>query len=180
MTPATLPPSTAICAENIALLFLLHPVPDLPSRNPIDRFPIRQSGYTLSLPRERSLAGTLAFLSSLKDGPEHIPAVCVQEKPDSRSLDVLVAVNKARANDGKEVLQGIKTGFERIFVLLSRVSDGSDLAVSEGQVFSEIIAMCSARILCRLRIIPNSRKIPRQLHEGTAPGRHRCPPMAGR
>lgn len=124
MVPATLPPPAAICAENIAFLYLLHSVPDPPSRNPIDRSPIRQDGYTLSLLRERSLTGTLAFLSNLKDGPEHIPAICVQECPQSRRLNVLLAVNKARPGDGKEVLQTLKVGFEKIFVLLSRVSDG--------------------------------------------------------
>jgi hypothetical protein len=124
MTPST-PPSPAVtCAENIALLYILHSVPDPPSRNPIDRLPIHQNGYKLSLLQERGLAGTLAFLSSLKDGPEHIPAVCVQEGPQSTFLNVLLAVNKARPGDGKGVLQNLKSGFERIFVLLSRVSGG--------------------------------------------------------
>lgn len=112
------------CAENVALLHLLHTVPNLPSRNPIDLPKSRQEDYTLSLLRERSLTGMLAFLSNLKDGPEHIPAVCVQESPKSKSLNVLIAVNKENPGDGKEVLQKIKLGFERIFALLSRVSDG--------------------------------------------------------
>ena len=124
MTPST-PPSPAVtCAENIALLHLLHSVPDPPSRNPIDRLPVRQNGYTLSLLRERSLVGTLAFLSNLKDGPEHIPAVCVREGPESAFLSVLLAVNKDTPSDGEGVLQNLKLGFERIFALLSRVSDG--------------------------------------------------------
>ncbi len=123
MTPS-IPPSAVACAEKIALLYLLHSVPDLPSRNPIDRLPVRQDGYTLSLLRERSLVGTLAFLSNLKDGPEHIPAVCVQEDPKSASLSVLLAVNKARPGDGTEVLQNLKLGFEGIFALLFLVSDG--------------------------------------------------------
>ena len=119
------PASLAVnCAENIALLFLLHSVPVPPFHNPIDNPPIRQKGYTLSFTRERSLAGTLAFLSNLKDGPDHIPAVCIEETPDSASLNVLLAVNKARPGDGKEVLQSLKSGFESIFELLSRVSTG--------------------------------------------------------
>jgi hypothetical protein len=125
MTTSTPPsPAAVVCAENIALLYLLHSVPDPPSRNPIDRLPIPQNGYTLSLLQERGLAGTLAFLSNLKDGPEHIPAVCVQEGPQSAFLNVLLAVNKARPGDGKGVLQNLKLGFQRIFALLSRVSDG--------------------------------------------------------
>ena len=103
MIPNT-PPSLAVaCAENIALLYLLHSVPAPPSHNPIDSLPIRQNGYTLSFLRERSLAGTLAFLSNLKDGPDHIPAVCIEEGPDSAFLNVLLAVNKAKPGDGKEV-----------------------------------------------------------------------------
>jgi hypothetical protein len=124
MKPSTLPSTAVTCAENIALLYLLHSVPDRPSRNPIDYFPTHQNGYTLSLQRERSLVGTLAFLSNLKDGPDHIPAVCVQEGPKSAFLSVLLAVNKARPGDGKEVLQNLKLGFERIFALLSQVIDG--------------------------------------------------------
>jgi len=124
MTPNTLPSLAATCAENIALLYLLHSVPASPSHNPIGRLPLHQKGYTLSFLRERSLAGTLAFLSNLKDGPEHIPAVCVEEGPNSAFLNVLLAVNKARPSDGKEVLQNLKLGFEKIFTLLSRVSEG--------------------------------------------------------
>ena len=130
MTPATLPAATAICAENIALLFLLHSVPDRPFRNSFDNQSIRQNDYTLSLLLERSLTGTLAFLSSLKDGPENIPAVCVQEDPKSPCLNVLLAVNKARPSDGKEVLESLKAGFERIFELLSQLSDGRSTCVS--------------------------------------------------
>ncbi|KAE8440473.1 hypothetical protein EG329_007439 [Mollisiaceae sp. DMI_Dod_QoI] len=161
MTPSTLASPAVICAENIALLYLLHSVPDPPSRNPIDCLPVRPNDYTLSLLRERSLAGTLALLSNLKDGPEHIPAVGIQEDPKSVYLNVLVAVNKARPSDGNEVLQTLKLGFGKIFDLLSRVSDDG-APIVEDQVFAAIISMCSVRILCRLRFSSNSRNIPRQ------------------
>ncbi|KAF8851658.1 hypothetical protein BDZ45DRAFT_750438 [Acephala macrosclerotiorum] len=161
MTPST-PLSLAVtCAENIALLYLLHSVPDPPSHNPIDDLPIRQSGYSLSFERERNLAGTLAFLSNLKDGPEHIPAVCVEEAPKSAFLNVLLAVNKASPKDGEQVLQNIKLGFERISALLSRVL-GEGTPGVEDEIFAAIISMCSARILCRLRFVANSRKATRQ------------------
>jgi hypothetical protein len=118
-------PSPAIaCAENIALLHLLHSVPTPPSPNPIDSFQIRHEGYTLSFERERSLAGTLAFLSSISDDPKHIPAVCVEESPNSAFLSVLLAVNKVKRNDGNQVLQNLRQGFERIFAVLSQSLDG--------------------------------------------------------
>jgi hypothetical protein len=116
------PSASAITrAESIALLHLLHAVPTRPSSNPTDSLPIRPKGYTLPFERERNLAGTLAYLSSTKDDPDHIPAVCVEEIPKSASLSVLLAVNKVKRGDGNQVLQGLKQGFERIFTALSRL-----------------------------------------------------------
>jgi hypothetical protein len=119
--------AAATCAENISLLYLLHSVPAPPSHNLVDHTPLPQTGYNLSLQRERHLTSTLAFLSNLKDGPDHIPAVCVEEDADSMTLNVLLAVNKARPGDGERVLQDLKLGFERIFVLLSQTPDGECL-----------------------------------------------------
>jgi hypothetical protein len=127
MTPNTPPLLAVPCTENIALLYLLYSVPAPPTYNPIDSLPIRQKGYILSFLQEQSLAGMLVFLSNLKDSPDHIPAVCVEEDPDSAFLNVLLAVNKARPGNSKEVLQNLKLGFERIFVLLSQVSDSKCL-----------------------------------------------------
>jgi hypothetical protein len=110
-------------AESIALLHLLHPVPALPSRNSINSEQIRLGCYTLSFETELRLAGTLAFLSSITDDPDYIPALCVEEDPQSASLNVLLSVNKANQNDGNEVLQPIKQGFEQIFAVLSRLLD---------------------------------------------------------
>jgi hypothetical protein len=109
-------------AESIALLYLLHSVPTLPSSNRSDHLPFRQ-GYTLPFTKERNLASTLAFLSSTKDGPDHIPAVCVKEEPESSSISVLLAVNKGKPSDGNGVLQELKQSFERIYAILSQVSD---------------------------------------------------------
>ena len=128
MSPNTIP-NAVIRAEYISLLCLLHSVPALPSRNAIDNIPVRHSGYTLPFLRERNLAGTLAFLSNLKDGPENIPAICIEEDPDSVKLNVLLAVNRVRPNDGKAVLEELKVGFERIFALLSQASDGDLISI---------------------------------------------------
>jgi hypothetical protein len=112
------------CAEDIALLYLLHSVPVPPFRNSIDDVSLPRSGYTLSLEDERNLVGTLAFLSCVEDDPSHIPAICVKENPKLSTLSVLIAVNKATWGDGKQALQTLRRGFEKIFTILSQVKEG--------------------------------------------------------
>jgi hypothetical protein len=117
-------PSAITCAENIALLSLLHRVPVPPSLNPINNLSIRHKGYILSFRRERSLASMLAFLSSISDNPDHVTAVCVEEDHETMSLSVLLAINKAQKDDNNQIQQNMKQGFERIFAVLAQVSDG--------------------------------------------------------
>ncbi|KAF2685019.1 hypothetical protein K458DRAFT_486710 [Lentithecium fluviatile CBS 122367] len=163
MSSTTNFPHPAIaCAESISLLYLLHSVPTPPSSNRLDYLPLHQEVYTLSFTRERNLAGTLAFLSNTKDDPDHIPAVCVMEDLESSSLSILLAVNRGKPGDGNVVLQEIKRGFESIYAVLSQVSDRENTSKIESDVFTAIITMCSRRILCRLRFIPNIRKISKQ------------------
>lgn len=112
------------CAENIALLHFLHSVPALPSPNPAAKSPIPRERYSLSFEQERSLADTLAFLSSTKDDPGYIPAVCVEEEPESTLTNVLLAVNKVAQCDGNEILESVRQSFDALFAVLSQVSDG--------------------------------------------------------
>ncbi|TGO06968.1 hypothetical protein BTUL_0369g00010 [Botrytis tulipae] len=154
-------PPAITCAENIALLSLLHRVPVPPSLNPISNLSVRHERYDLSFERERSLASVLAFLSSISDNPDHITAVCVEEDHETMSLNVLLAINKAQQNDNSQIQEEMKQGFERIFAGLAQVSDDGNPGV-EDRVFVMIITMCSARILCRLRLAANSRKISKQ------------------
>ncbi|THV44102.1 hypothetical protein BGAL_0733g00010 [Botrytis galanthina] len=135
-------PPAITCAENIALLSLLHRVPVSPSLNPISNLSVRHERYDLSFERERSLASVLAFLSSISDNPDHVTAVCVEEDHETMSLNVLLAINKAQQNDNSQIQEEMKLGFERIFAGLAQVSD--------------------ARILCRLRLAGNSRKSSKQ------------------
>lgn len=113
------------CAENVALLHLLHSVPALPSRNQAGHSSADMDEYSLSFRQERSLTGTLAFLAGLKDGPEDIPALCIYEDKKSRAVKVLIAVNKAKPSDGDVTLREIKTGFDRLFAVLGQIEDGS-------------------------------------------------------
>ena len=123
MSLDTLTDPAITCAENIALLHLLHSVPTTPSSNPIDSLLACRNGYALSFEKERSLADTLAFLSKIENDPNHVPAVCIEEGPKSAFLNILLAVNKAKRDGGNQFLQKLKQGFEKIFAILSRVLD---------------------------------------------------------
>lgn len=123
MAPAVSSPSAITRAENIALLYLLHTVPDQTSSNPIPNILVRQKGYTLPFEKERDLVSTLAFLSNVRDDPDRVPAVCIEEVSKPASLNVLLAVNKTTWSDGNQVLKTIKQGLERIFEAVGQVSD---------------------------------------------------------
>jgi hypothetical protein len=70
------------------------------------------------------LASTLAFLSNTKDDTNHIPALCIEENPESESMNVMLAVNRVKWEDGNEALHHLKQSFEDIFTVLSEVSEG--------------------------------------------------------
>lgn len=111
-----------VCAENIAISYLLRNVPAPPSRNRTYCQTVSGRHSTLSFDTESKLASTLAFIAHSKDDVEHIPALCLEEDTDSGSLSVIFAVNKASYNDGEDTICGIKQGFERIFAILATVS----------------------------------------------------------
>lgn len=124
---STNPPAAVKLAENIALLHLLHEVPVSPT--PIDDANTHglddDGAETRSLPieRERSLAGALALLSSIRDDTNRITAVALQEDRQAGGLQVLIAVNQS-ADPKRVFLDKIGTGFKRIFGALSRASHG--------------------------------------------------------
>lgn len=68
---------TVFRAKTISLLFLLHSVPYVPRATPIDRGLIREGGYNIPFDKEQGLASTLAFLLSIRDDPNRIPALCI-------------------------------------------------------------------------------------------------------
>ena len=110
------------CAENIAISYLLRNIPAPPSSNRIYCRPASRGRSTLSFDTERKLVGVLAFIAYSKNDVEHIPALCLEEDPESGSLNVIFAVNKASHNDGEDAIRCIKQGFERIFAILATVS----------------------------------------------------------
>jgi hypothetical protein len=98
------------CAENIALNYLLHGVPELPQQNPIRRVRGSEKGYILPFSKERDLVEILSFLAKTKDGPDYIPAVCIEQDPNGGALRALLAINKRTYTDGNDLLQSLKTG----------------------------------------------------------------------
>ncbi|KAI1272169.1 hypothetical protein F5Y07DRAFT_380740 [Xylaria sp. FL0933] len=144
------------CTENIALLYLLHPVPAQPSSNPVTNIQSKGVGYSLPFNDERRLVNTLAFLAHIEDNPDHIPAVCLQETPQNGGLNVLLAVNrKGLSMKWKKYATDIKMGFDKIAAALRHVDDRSrDM---EREVFALIIELCKKRILCRLRFAKKTR-----------------------
>ncbi|KAM3442528.1 hypothetical protein MY4824_001122 [Beauveria thailandica] len=115
------------CAHNISLLHLLQKVPEPPSVNlapPIEHDATR---YTLELATERSLAGALAFVSSVTDSPNCITAVCIQEQEQEqcRKLQVHVAINKKNPTENDGTLGIICRGFNQMFARLSDFDGGT-------------------------------------------------------
>ncbi|KAL4804720.1 hypothetical protein BDV18DRAFT_166021 [Aspergillus unguis] len=151
------------CAENIALFSLLSSVPALPSRNSHDYLQSSTDHHIISPQIEKSLTSTLAFLSHSKDDPDYIPAICLHPEPDLSALNVIFAVNKSSYTDGETSLCRIEQGFEHIFsVLATSFSASSSQTAVEKKVLEAVIAMCSPRILQRLRLVPSRRNKKKQ------------------
>jgi hypothetical protein len=113
MNPAVL------CAENISLLFLLHSVPSVPKATPIVRDQTSEAGYSLPFEKERGLASTLAFLSSIREDPNRIPALCIESVPDVCALKVHIAVNKSSFDDGNTDLLEMNRALSEILSQLA-------------------------------------------------------------
>lgn len=125
------------CAENVAVLDLLSrsfpttgtPGPVWVPRSEAQEEPARQLSYE----QEDRLVKELAFLSGISDNPNHIMAVCVQEFPEQRRCEVILAINKRSTGCAREVLEKARRGLQRIFEKLREVSPSestqSDFAV---------------------------------------------------
>lgn len=109
-----------ICAKNISLLFLLHPVPSSPTRNPFTTQKHGTQGYALTLEDDRQLVEALAFLTNDSEDINHIPALCVELCPTRSSLKVWLAVNCARWQSGSQSLRRLKKGFGKVFLTLGK------------------------------------------------------------
>jgi hypothetical protein len=113
-----------VCAENISLLFLLHSVPSVPKATPIRKDQTNEAGYSLPFEKERELASTLAFLSSIREDPNRIPALCIENVPDVCALKVHIAVNKSSFDDGNTDLSEMNRALSEI---LSQLTDSACL-----------------------------------------------------
>ena len=77
-------------AENAALLFCLKEQPDTPRDN---EHTTRDSNSSLTLSREMQLAEHFAFISSTKDDPNRVTAVCVEADQHRVGITLRVAAN---------------------------------------------------------------------------------------
>ncbi|KAJ2982645.1 hypothetical protein NQ176_g1247 [Zarea fungicola] len=149
-----------LCAEAIAFLHLLHPVPAEPSINPgLQQSHHNPAAYSLPFNKERDFVNTLAFLSNIGEDPNHVPALCMHETPRLVGSEVIIAVNQTCHGDGLSTLNDIKNGFQRIFHSLSQVLQIFD---AEKAVFTNIVTMCSLRIRERMRYAPQKRNKSKQ------------------
>ena len=168
MTARSTIPSV-VCAENVAVLSVLHTVPLPLSTNAIDLGLVEKSNtssHTLSIEQERHLVGALSFLAGISDSPNDVAAVCIQETgrtPAAKSLQLLIAVNKATANDNNSVAWELKRGFEGVLLLLAEIGPGHDasaLGDIQDRMLLAVVQMCKQRILCRLRLVPSQKQGP--------------------
>lgn len=112
------------CAENIAILRLLHDVPVQPSLREIHLLPGNTTRRILPLEQENQLTSVLALLSALRDDTRHVTATAFRERSRPQGLEILVAINKASPTDGDEYLKEIKAGLHRIFCEISSATEG--------------------------------------------------------
>ncbi|KAL5116060.1 hypothetical protein ACEQ8H_006072 [Pleosporales sp. CAS-2024a] len=111
-----------ICAENVALLSVLHSVPNQPLRNAFNTSKQHTKDYILSFQDELTLTESLAYLANDADNVNHIPAVCIEQHAETSSLNILLAVNRLNEQSGKHSLQRLKKGFEEVFATLANVA----------------------------------------------------------
>ncbi|KAG9255637.1 uncharacterized protein F5Z01DRAFT_635263 [Emericellopsis atlantica] len=122
------------CADSISFLYVLHPVPQQPFAHALDE-PMKQGpeDYVLPFKKERDLASTLAFLSSLKTDPNRIPALSVRENQKKMQLEVMVAANSQKPGDSLRTLEFIKEGLDRILGAVSQSIKGQSMRKSNNE-----------------------------------------------
>ena len=149
LTPLDMAPKNdtrpdVLCAERISLLFLLHTVPCLPSRTPLESRLHHEQGYTLTLNEERRLVESLAYLANDKEDTNHIPALCVQESAETSSFQLLLAVNRIDWQDGDRELQRLRVSYDNI---IAQLSDGERGMSSQHTVLSaNIIEVTKSKV----------------------------------
>ncbi|KAI3343454.1 hypothetical protein F4824DRAFT_9020 [Ustulina deusta] len=151
-------PSIA-CAENIALLHFLHVVPAQPSSKNVGQL-IGNGSSTqsrrLPLKQEAQLTGILSMLSALREDVNRVTAVAVRELPHPKTMEVLIAVNKATPTAGDTYMQEIKASFDCYFNIISKATSASDSTL-DLLIFQQILIRCQDRILSRLRFKKHKR-----------------------
>lgn len=164
-----------ICASSIAALCVLQGRVDKailprPPRNVPNAWHQRTQGYeTLSFHEEVRLARSMAFLAYLRDDPNCIPAVCIEQGTMVENIGGLCV--RVATNTGVKMLEEAVLGLRGICALMARRASSKSLmpdtnsfakpeldsrkghesgSASHDDIFLAIIEMCSPRILTRL------------------------------
>jgi hypothetical protein len=91
-------------AENAALLLCLKEQPAIP-RDSTQK--TNDSNNALSLSREMQLVGYFAYISSTKDDPNGVTAVCVEADQDGAGVTFRVAANTGCLSNVVDELQAV-------------------------------------------------------------------------
>ncbi|KAK7920301.1 hypothetical protein PG985_008323 [Apiospora marii] len=137
------------CALSIAHLFMLNRFPGPLRTNSLTDAPVSGRIYALPFEWEIRLTSILAFLSSVSGNPRHVTAVCIKEHHQEQ-LDVLLAINKGKPDDGESILREVQNGFAKLFKILSQ--NNAEPIDNEDRIFDTVISMCHKRILRRLKL----------------------------
>jgi hypothetical protein len=152
-------------AENATLLFCLNEQPNAPHET---TYAPSISSSELSIRREMQLAEDFAYISSMKDDPNGVTAVCMEADYNTGGIAFRVATNTGCPSHIVQQLQMVadimvrasKRGMLLKFrskLLSMQLADASinqteiPLDLADRLLFEQITQMCYARILSRLR-----------------------------
>ena len=76
------------------------------------------------------MVNMLAFRSNIGEDPNHVPRLCMHEKPGTDESDEIIAIHQARHGQCVSTLKVIKDGFESIFFSLYKVLQSEKALIS--------------------------------------------------
>ncbi|KAI9764608.1 MAG: hypothetical protein M1840_008342 [Geoglossum simile] len=136
--------------KTVALLQKLNATPALPAENSIGEFSARlsdQGKRSMTIEKERDLAGYLSFLIASTNNPLKVTALCVEENSDATCMTIRLAVNSGDLTQVKEGLESIA----KILMQVAKEKRNPAATDSATPLLQQIVTMNRDRILSRLR-----------------------------